>query len=311
MKFKKLLLILLSVVILTGCDTYELKQDQDGNMVLSKDTLISDIINYKEFEGFGKLLFPDNIDNTYTVGDLSYALKYHSNYKEDQTFEIIKYLRNEVNAGNKIFYNIYTPDEISSNSELKDVGLIYFRANKKNNFTICMAGGWDYVGSIHDSFPQALALSKAGYNSFALVYRNEQAKGERDLERAIKYIFEHNEELNVNTSNYSIWANGQASSMANNVSMKVANRPIALVLGYNNITEVTGNEVPTYSIVGTADQVINYKQMDDRNTRLKQKNIPAEIEMIVGLYHGFGLGTGTPAGGWINNALAFVQTYEK
>ena len=311
MKIKKLLVILLSVIIITGCSTYELKEDQDGNMVLSKDTLISDVINYKEFNGFGKLLFPSTVDNTYTVGDLSYAMRNHSNYKPDKTLEIINYLKDQVNSGKQVFYGIYNEEEINGNPELKDVGLIYFRGNEKAPFTVCMAGGWDYVGSIHDSFPQALELSKAGYNSFALIYRNDPIKGERDLERAINYIVEHQEELNIDATKYSIWANGQAANMANNISMQMANKPSAIVLGYNNITSVTGNEVPTYSIVGTADPIIDYKQMDNRNTRLKLKNIPAEINMIIGLTHGFGLGTDTPADGWINDALAFVLTYQQ
>ena len=33
--------------------------------------------------------------------------------------------------------------------------------------------------------------------------------------------------------------------------------------------------------------------------------------MIVGLNHGFGLGIGTPAEGWINDALVFVEANTK
>ena len=32
-------------------------------------------------------------------------------------------------------------------------------------------GGFAYVGALHDSFPQALELSKMGYNASALIYR--------------------------------------------------------------------------------------------------------------------------------------------
>ncbi len=310
MHIKKILILLLSIFIITGCSTYEMKTDEEGNITLSKETLISDIINYPEFKGFGRLLFPDNIDNTYTVSDLIYSLKYHTNYSSDKTLEIINYLKDQVNKGNKVFYNIYTEEEMKNDPSLKNVGLIYFRGNSSKPYTIHMAGGWEYVGSIHDSFPQALELSKLGYNAFALIYRNNP-NATNDLKRTIDYINEHKEELGLTNNNYSIWANAQASMYADQVSQTITNKPSALVMQYNNVYTVTGNEVPTYSIVGTADQAISYSNMELRNSGLKAKGIPAEIKMIVGLNHGFGLGIGTPAEGWINDALVFVEANTK
>ena len=306
MKFKKLLVTILSVLILTGCASYEVKTDDQGNMVLSESTLISDVIKYREFEGFGKLLFPNNIDNTYTVDDLKYALKYDSNYSPDKTLEIINYLKDQANQGRKVFYNIYSEEEMNANPELRDVGIIYFRGNSDKPFTIHMAGGWEYVGSIHDSMPQSLELAKLGFNSFALIYRNNN-NAINDLDKAIKYIIDNKEELNITNTEYSVWANGQASIVADTYAQNTPTKPTALVMQYNNVTTVTGNEVPTYSVVGTSDQVIDYNAMNNRNTKLKAKGIPAEIKMYVGLEHGFGLGTNTAADGWINDAIIFIN----
>ena len=41
--------------------------------------------------------------------------------------------------------------------------------------------------------------------------------------------------------------------------------------------------------------------------RIRANGTPAEIEVFDGLGHGFGLGTGTSAEGWIDNAVAFWE----
>ena len=40
---------------------------------------------------------------------------------------------------------------------------------------------------------------------------------------------------------------------------------------------------------------------------LKTMNIPIEFHCYQGLSHGFGLGTGTVAQGWVDDAIAFWQ----
>ena len=41
--------------------------------------------------------------------------------------------------------------------------------------------------------------------------------------------------------------------------------------------------------------------------RIRTNGTPAQIEVFDGLGHGFGLGTGTSAEGWIDNAVAFWE----
>ena len=48
--------------------------------------------------------------------------------------------------------------------------------------------------------------------------------------------------------------------------------------------------------------------MEDRIRRIKSNGTDAEIEIFEGLPHGFGLGTGTVAEGWIDKA---VQVWER
>ena len=47
--------------------------------------------------------------------------------------------------------------------------------------------------------------------------------------------------------------------------------------------------------------------MEKRIGKLKANGTDAEIEVFPGLSHGFGLGTGTVAEGWLDRAVAFWE----
>lgn len=67
--------------------------------------------------------------------------------------------------------------------------------------------------------------------------------------------------------------------------------------------------MPTYSCVGTSDGIADYRVMEDRIERIKENGTDAEIEVFDGLPHGFGLGVGTKAEGWINHAVEFWEEH--
>ena len=76
---------------------------------------------------------------------------------------------------------------------------------------------------------------------------------------------------------------------------------------YTGLSEVFGNEPPTYNCVGTSDWIADYRIMRRRIEAIRKNGTPTEIEIFKGLGHGFGLGTGTAAEGWIDNAAKFWQ----
>lgn len=166
---------------------------------------------------------------------------------------------------------------------------------------------------MHDSFPHALELSKKGYNTFALIYRPGAGTACADLARAIAFIFDHADELEVDTKDYSLWGGSAGARMAawlgtygtQNFGEEVYPRPAAVIMQYTGLSEVTGNEPPTYNCVGTRDGIANYRIMENRIRAIRAKGTDAEIEIFERLSHGFGLGTGTVAEGWIDNAVDF------
>ena len=76
---------------------------------------------------------------------------------------------------------------------------------------------------------------------------------------------------------------------------------------YTGLSEVTGNEPPTYACVGTRDGIASYRSMENYISGIQADGTDARIEVFDRLGHGFGLGEGTVAEGWINNAVDFWE----
>lgn len=278
------------------------------------DTAISQVIADPVFGDYGRLMFPAN-EGYYsgdTLGEL--ALTWYSHIDPEKTVEITNYFRERAAAGETIFYDIYTEEEKAEDPRKADTGLFFFRGNAGERFAVCNAGGgFAYVGAMQDSFPHALELSKMGYNSFALIYRPGAQTACEDLARALSFIFEHADELQVDTSDYSLWggsAGGRMAAWVGSYGMaafgeKDLPRPAAVIMQYTGYNEYSENDPPTYACVGDRDGIANWNTMKNRLDRLAKLGIDTEFHVYSGLGHGFGLGTGTEAEGWIQDAAAF------
>ena len=88
-------------------------------------------------------------------------------------------------------------------------------------------------------------------------------------------------------------------------------QPGAVIMQYTGHSEVLGTEPPTYACVGTNDWIASYSTVERRIERIKRNGTDAEIEVFDGLPHGFGLGTGTVAEGWLDRAVEFWEGQEK
>ena len=294
------------------------KQKMNDIDYFTKDTKVVDVINNSSFKDFGKLIFPTNrtIDKNMTLEDAKDLYVWYNYINTDKTVEIVNYMKEQTDSGKQIFYPIYTEEEMKIEPEKRNTGIFYFRGTENNKFAILNAGGgFMYVGAMQDSFPHALELSKNGYNAFALIYRPDADKAMEDLARAVAFIHENKETLKVDTNDYSVWGGSAGGRMAawlgnygtESFGEKEYPRPSVVIMQYTGLSEVTGNEPPTYNCVGRNDGIANYKVMENRINKIKQNGTDAEIEIFDGLPHGFGLGIGTNAEGWINNAIEFWQ----
>lgn len=290
----------------------------DSSTEYTLTTKVVDVINDPVFEDHGRLIFPVDrtISDDLELQDVGDILVWYNNVNPDRTVEIANYLRDQAAAGNQIFYDIYTEEEKAEDPDKEDTGLFFFRGEPGAKTAVVNAGGgFMYVAAMHDSFPHALELSKRGYNAFALIYRPGADTACEDLARAIAFLHENAEELQIDMTDYSLWGGSAGARMAAWLGSygtaafgeDAYPAPGAVIMQYTGLSDVTGEEPPTYACVGTNDGIASYRSMEDYIGRIRDNGTDAEIEVFDGLRHGFGLGEGTVAEGWLDHAVSFWE----
>lgn len=282
------------------------------------DTKISDVIGDEAFGDWGRLIFP--VNSGYYSGDTlgNLRLTWYNYINVAHTVEIVNYMKDQTLAGNQVFFDIYTEEEKAADPRKENTGLFFFRGNENEKFAVtCAGGGWAYVGAMHDSFPHALELSKRGYNAFAIIYRPGAQTAYEDLARAISFIFAHADELGIATQGYSVWGGSAGGRMAATIGSYGVQqfggtagipKPSTVVIQYTGHSDYNPSGEPaTFVTVGESDGIANYQTMKRRIDNLSAMGVATEYHSYPGLPHGFGLGIGTIAEGWLNQAVAFWE----
>ena len=322
----------LCVCILTACGRVEkersetavqgaeetLQQTAIPGNYYTENSKVTEVMRDPAYGDYGQLIFPVDIaiSEDLELKDVEDILPWYSEVNPKKTVEIVNYMKDRVTDGEQIFYDIYSEEEKEADPAKEDTGLFFFRGDPGAKTAIVNAGGgFMYVAAMHDSFPQALELAKNGYNAFALIYRPGADTACEDLARAIAYLHEHAQELQIDMTDYSLWGGSAGARMAAWLGSygtayfgeEEYPAPAAVIMQYTGLSSVTGQEPPTYACVGTSDYIASYESMEQYISRLRRNGTNAEIEVFTGHSHGFGLGEGTVADGWINRAMDFWQ----
>ncbi|MCL3777634.1 alpha/beta hydrolase [Actinomyces sp. 186855] len=291
---------------------------------MGADTLIADVAASPLLEDYGQFLFPTIMRSPGeddTLADVADLLPWYSHVDTSTTVDIIRDLLARRESGQTVFHSIYTDAEKTAYPALADTGLFVFPAqgmpegSRARAAICCAGGGFAYVASIHDSMPHALWLSRHGYTAFALQYRPDARSGCEDLARAVSFIHARADELGVDPEYYSLWGGSAGARLAAYLGSYGPARfggddlpgPAAVVLQYTGHSDVSGAEPPTYACVGTADGIASWRTMRARMDAISATGTPTEFHAYDGLPHGFGLGVGTIAQGWIEDAAGFWQ----
>ena len=312
--------ITLCVCMLTACGRAETEQAATAapESYYTENSRVTEVMRDPTFGDYGHLIFPVDIaiSEDLELKDVEDILPWYSEVNPEKTVEIVNYMRDRAADGEQIFYDIYSEEEKEADPAKEDTGLFFFRGDLGAKTAIVNAGGgFMYVAAMHDSFPQALELSKNGYNAFALIYRPGADTACEDLARAIAYLHEHARELQIDMTDYSLWGGSAGARMAAWLGSygtayfgeEEYPAPAAVIMQYTGLSSVTGQEPPTYACVGTSDYIASYESMEQYISRIRRNGTNAEIEVFTGLSHGFGLGEGTVAEGWIDHAMDFWQ----
>ncbi len=167
----------------------------------------------------------------------------------------------------------------------------------------------------------AAAISQKGYNVFVLRYRagSGGAVATQDLAAVISYIFRNATRLGVSTDGYSLWGSSAGARMAAAIgSHGVAHsggddlpKPSVVVTAYTGHSDYSSDEPPTFVVVGDHDSIAPPSAMDRRIAALRRSGTEVEYHKFKDLGHSFGLGTGTSAEGWIDDAIRFWERFTR
>jgi acetyl esterase/lipase len=258
-------------------------------------------------------------DTTLPLRDVASLLPYHSHVDAGVVVSSLNRMIDDATAGRPVFHDFYTAAEKRAEASRRHAGLFFSRGKPGAPFAvIAPGGGFAYVGSVHEGFPYAAEISTRGYNAFVLKYR--AGLGVRvateDLSAALAWIFRNAKSLGVSAAGYSLWGSSAGARMAASIGSGgtaapgggAPSRPAAVVLLYTGLSAVAAAEPPTFVAVGDADRIAPPAVMERRIAALRRAGTDVEYHRYPAVGHGFGLGVGTSAEGWIAEAVRFWTT---
>lgn len=288
---------------------------------LAPSDRVGDLLDHPALSGYSRLLLPRSdveVDRKTRLRDFASLLPYHTQVDPGDVVAGLNRLIDDAGAGRRVFIDTCTPDEKARDPTKADTGLFFLRGRPGAPFAvIAPGGGFSYVATVHEGLPYALAINRHGFNAFVLRYRVGQGgtAATEDLAAALSVIFRHAAELQVGTGGYSLWGSSAGARMAAAIGSHGAApfgaeplpRPAAVVMAYTGHTDASTDEPPTFIVVGEHDPISPPAVMERRLAALERAGVMVAYRKVPGLGHGFGLGTGTAAQGWIDEAVRFWE----
>jgi acetyl esterase/lipase len=211
---------------------------------------------------------------------------------------------------------------------------------------ICPGGAYRFIADVVEGEPFARALNQQGYTAFVLSYRvRKKARFPaplEDLAKAVRYILDNADELNVEREGWSLWGSSAGGHLAASFGTESLGwkhyglpAPGALVLIYPVITmgslthkgsrktllgkgcaadmqeaasvemQITAQYPPTYLWCSRTDGVVDYRNSQLLADALKAQGIPHKLRIFESGRHSAGLGKGSEVELWFDEALMF------
>lgn len=316
-----------------GSDTQRARSVSDRRMEaqlrkghLTPQHHVRDIVTHPAFQPFGELLLPWDDNRRYydtQLRDVGSLMPYHSHVNPDVVVGALNRMIDDIEVKKRVFYDFYSEQQKQTDQVKNKTGLFFYRGKPGAPFAIvCPGGGFSYVGSLHEGFPLAGEISKKGLNAFVIRYRmGGQRSGEQvateDLAAAIAYVFRNAQTLGVSTQGYSLWGGSAGARMVGNIALNgVAGYgvgklpgPATVVMAYTGQSSYSPHFPPTFITVSADDGIANVSTVDRRVQNLKSAGVDVEYRRYNQAGHGFGLGLGTDAAGWLQNAIQFWEKH--
>ncbi|WP_106743468.1 alpha/beta hydrolase [Yoonia maritima] len=292
---------------------------------LASDARLADILDNPAFAGFAERILPwhgRRYDPAMPLGHIGPLVPYHTVLNVETMVSALNLVIDEANAGQTIFYELYSEAEIRADPSKAAAGLFVFRGRPGAPFAVIAAGGaFSHVASLHEGFPYAQGISEMGFNAFVVTYRTGQGGrvATEDMARAIAWIFDNAVRLEVSTLDYSVWGSSAGARMAAYIGSHGPAafgaddlpKPAAVIMAYTSHSDLAATEPPTFVVVGEDDRIAPPINMERRIADLRRLGTLVEYHRFPNVGHGFGAGIGTSAEGWIAQAVRFWDAAQK
>jgi acetyl esterase/lipase len=295
---------------------------QSNYVHITTDNTVRDIVEHPAFKGFSYIMLPREGDTVYLdtpLSDVGSLMPYHSHVNPHIVVSALNFMIDEVKGGMTIFYDFYTEQQMLEDPAKENSGLFFFRGKPDAPFAIvCPGGGFSYIGSLHEGFPIAKAISQKKFNAFVIRYRiGSQQKATEDLAAAIIYIFKNANRLRVRTKGYSLWGGSAGARMVGNIVLSGVTaygggdlpKPATAVIAYTGQSSYSGDFPPTFITVSADDPIVSNPVVDRRVKNLRNVGVEVDYRRYKTAGHGFGLGNGTDAEGWVDHAVRFWEKH--
>ena len=306
--------VLLLLALLPFCVGKALAEDNMRTWTyLNEDNTIGGMVNHPGLAAFGRHLLPGTREPMdLPLRHVGRLMPWHSHVQPEVVLDAVNRIIADEASGKKVFFSFHTDP-----AKRAATGLFFFRGKEGAPFAlICPGGGFAYVGSLHEGFPLAQDLSRRGYSALVLQYRTGgEARACEDMVAALAWIFDHAQELCVETRGYSVWGGSAGARMAADLgscgSARLGGRllpgPSLVVTAYTGHSRWTRNDPPTYALVSMDDPIASPWVMQERIAAMQRAGIPARIRIFHNAGHGFGTGKGTDAEVWMDGAVHFWE----
>ncbi len=343
-----LAVLLAAVLLQTGRDGRYTDADGTYKLVTESDSW-AHIYNHPVWDGNGKEMFSvwgngsaSNLTSFMSIR----ALCQWCGWDAHEIVDSFNALLLAANRGDFSVHGLYSQDEIAADPDLRHARLALYRGQPGKPLAIVAAGGgYKQVVSIMEGYPYAAELYRQGYSVAVLRYRVGEELGtsdkaamrmeaSKDLTRAISYLVQQQDALGISMDGYTMFGSSAGGGLITLVSFDEyarRNAENAALPRPATINLIYTDRFLLYNEDGSADL-----QFDDADKGLNvfaivgegdayggdwvlDRKIP-EMRAVLGddhvVYHkysdyphGGGLGVGTQAAGWMDEAIAFWQAH--
>lgn len=290
-----------------------------GSPVVTPETPVRAVMEHPAFKGRGLLLFPWDDPKRYPEGmrlaEVPVLMPWHTFVQILEIVAGINRLIQDAEAGKEILYNFYSAEERTRDPAKDRTALFFLRGQPGAPWVlIAPGGGFAYVATLHEGLPVGMELNRWGFNVFVLKYR---PKGEvvatEDLVAAVRFVQAHARELSVDARCYGLWGFSAGARMVlraaydRRYASRLSSPPAMAMVAYTagSVQDFASTAPPAFLLVGTKDQISPVSRMAALAERMRASGVRARLHVVPEAPHGFGKGTGSPAEGWIEQAVTF------